>query len=159
MFICSIGMSQKTVHKRVKHSCFYRKYRYRNMLEPTGKFVLYCRLAFTSGLSNPWPTGRFWVARAIIFEMTYINYRLNRLCNLWRNYIPRNWHLLFVYYFLTAIWKTCFPLLHRPSHRILPNLLEKNSAKLHIEKSTCSKNFVDFTISWYVYCSYNCKRG
>jgi len=32
----------------------------------------------------------------------------------------------------------------------LPNLLEKNSAKLHIEMSTCSKNFVDFTVGMFI---------
>ena len=54
------------------------------------------------------------------------------------------------HYFLTAIWKIRFALLHRPSHRILANLLEKNSAKLHIEMSTCSKNFIDFTVGMFI---------
>ena len=36
---------------------------------------------------------------------------------------------------------------------ILPNianLLEKNSAKLHIEMSKCSKSFVDFTVGMFI---------
>jgi len=29
-------------------------------------------------------------------------------------------------------------------------MLEKNSAKLHIEMSMCSKNFVDFTVGMFI---------
>ena len=36
------------------------------------------------------------------------------------------------------------------SCRILPSLLEKNSAKLDIEMSTRSKNFVEFTVGTFI---------
>jgi len=42
--------------------------------------------------------GSEWPAR-FFSEMTYnLYYQLNRLRNLWRTYIPRNWHLLFAFF-------------------------------------------------------------